>query len=166
MLNQDENTIRQNSANLAQNQIDMQLENLKSTRETFESLLDPNLHQNLQKQGKRTLSQKATLNALFISLYRDEPMLQLPYRFLRLLMDLDQNFTAWRYRHALMAKRMLGTKIGTGGSSGHRYLKNAADNNQIYHDLFNLSTFLIPRSKLPTLPKEVKRELDFHFNQD
>ena len=29
----------------------------------------------------------------------------------------------WRYRHALMVQRMLGMKMGTGGSSGFHYLK-------------------------------------------
>ena len=111
------------------------------------------------------LSQKATLNALFILLYRDEPILSQPFRFLNALMDIDQNFTTWRYRHALMAHRLLGTKIGTGGSSGHDYLKKAADNNRIYVDVLNLSTFLIPRSKLPKLPAELEKNLNFYFTE-
>jgi tryptophan 2,3-dioxygenase len=31
--------------------------------------------------------------------------------------------------------------------------------------LFNLSTFLIPRSRLPELPEEVKQNLDFHYSR-
>jgi tryptophan 2,3-dioxygenase len=57
---------------------------------------------------------------------------------------------------------MLGTKIGTGGSSGHQYLKRAADNNRVFVDLFNLSTFLIPHSKLPKIPLEIKKKLNFN----
>ena len=60
-----------------------------------------------------------------------------------------------------MAQRMLGTKIGTGGSSGHQYLKKAADNNRVFTDLFNLSTYLIPRSRLPKIPPKVKAQLNF-----
>ena len=81
-------------------------------------------------------------------------------------MDIDENFIAWRHRHALMALRMLGTKMGTGGSSGHEYLKTAAEENKIFNDLFNLSTFLIPRSKLPELPVQIKKELNFNFSGD
>lgn len=164
MLNQDEQTIRKNAAQMGEKYLAIQLENLESTKENFETLLSSEEHKKLKEQGKRKLSQKAILNALFISLYRDEPILQQPYRFLKLMMDIDQSFTAWRYRHALMAQRMLGTKIGTGGSSGHQYLKNAADNNRVYLDLFNLSTFLIPRSKLPQLPGVMREKLNFHFN--
>ncbi len=162
MLEQDKETIMSNVAKLTPEHQQLQLDNLKMTETTFDSLFNENLHMNLVHEGKRKLSQKAILNALFILLYRDEPMLSQPHRMLSLLMDIDENFTTWRYRHALLAKRMLGTKIGTGGSSGHQYLKKAADNNQAFMDLFNLSTYLIPRSILPKLPEDIKKQLNFN----
>lgn len=162
ILDQDEATIKSNLANLSEKEIVMQLENLKITRETFESLFDEEAHQKIVSAGGRKLSRTAILNALFILLYREEPMLTMPFQMLNLMMDIDENFTSWRYRHALMAQRMLGTKIGTGGSSGHQYLKRAADTNRVFVDLFNLSTYLIPRSCLPEIPTEVKKQLNFH----
>ena len=135
-----------------------------NTRKTFESLFNEKIHNDLIEKRERKFSQKATLNALFILLYRDEPILNQPFNILTALMDIDENFTTWRYRHSMMAHRMLGTKIGTGGSSGHEYLKRAAENNRVFVDLYNLSTFLIPRSLLPVLPDTVKKELDFHFS--
>jgi len=56
---------------------------------------------------------------------------------------------------------MLGSKIGTGGSSGHDYLKATVSGKRIFADLFNLSTFLIPRSLLPALPDSLLRDLGF-----
>ena len=165
MLDQEEKIIGMNKATLAEGLLEIQKENLKITRNTFQSLLEEDLHNEQIEKGERRLSQKATLNALFILLYRDEPILNQPYRFLNSLMDIDQNFTTWRYRHALMAHRLLGTKIGTGGSSGHHYLKKAADNNRVYVDILNLSTFLIPRSKLPKLPKDLEKNLNFYFTE-
>jgi tryptophan 2,3-dioxygenase len=162
MINEDEVTIKTNSASLSEKEKMMQLEFIKITRETFESLFDEKKHQVLIDNKQRKLSQKAILNALFIQLYRDESLLTLPHQIITALIDIDENFTTWRYRHALMAQRMLGTKIGTGGSSGHLYLKRAADNNRVFVDLFNLSTFLIPRTRLPKLPETIKRELNFH----
>ena len=156
----------QNLATLPEDVKEMQVDALESNKKTFASLFDENEYKKLSKAGKRRLSQRATLNALFILLYRDEPILHQPYRLLTLLMDIDENFTSWRQRHAIMAQRMLGTKVGTGGSSGHEYLKKAAEKNRVYLDLFNLSTFLIPRSKLPTLPQELKRQLDFYMSED
>lgn len=161
ILKDDEKTIQDNVANLSDEGKKAQLENLRLTRETFESLFDVESHKKLFEAGQRKISQKAILNALFILLYRDEPMLALPYKMISLMMDIDENFTAWRQRHALMAQRMLGTKIGTGGSSGHQYLKRAADNNRVFIDFFNLSTYLIPRSCLPKIPEAVKKQLNF-----
>jgi len=162
MIGEDEATIKSNSAHLSEKEIAIQLELSKLTRSTFDSLFDENKHNELIASKQRKLSQKAILNALFIMLYRDEPLLNLPQKIITSLIDIDENFTTWRYRHALMAHRMLGTKIGTGGSSGHLYLKRAADNNRVFVDLFNLSTFLIPKSRLPKLPDSIKKELNFH----
>jgi len=162
ILSNDEKIIKDNKANLSEREQKIQLENLNLTKETFESLFDEIKHLKLIENKERKLSQKATLNALFILLYRDESVLTLPYNILNSLIDIDENFTTWRYRHALMAQRMLGTKIGTGGSSGHLYLKRAADNNRAFVDLFNLSTFLIPRSQLPTIPNKIKVKMNFY----
>ena len=161
ILHDDEEIILQNSAHLTEAEKNIQLENLEGTRSTFKSLFDEKTHTELVQNKQRTLSQKAILNALFIMLYRDESMLALPFQTLTAMMDIDENFTTWRYRHALLAQRMLGTKIGTGGSSGHQYLKRAADNNRVFVDLFNLSTFLIPRSRLPIIPDDIKKQLNF-----
>ena len=44
-----------------------------------------------------------------------------------------------RHRHAIMVHRMIGRKLGTGGSSGYSYLKATAERHKIFTDLFNLS---------------------------
>ncbi len=162
ILHDDEQTILKNSAKLGELSKNIQIANLNATKTTFQSLFDKDAHKELINSKQRTLSQKAILNALFIMLYRDESMLALPFQFLTSLMDIDENFTNWRSRHALLAQRMLGTKIGTGGSSGHQYLKKAAENNRVFVDFFNLSTFLIPRSRLPIIPPEIKKQLNFY----
>lgn len=134
---------------------------LEVTRTSFRSILDDD-----GPSGKRRLSDRATRGALFIFLYRDYPALQAPHNVLRLLLDMDELFTAWRQRHVLMAHRMIGRKIGTGGSAGHRYLRSAAEKHKVFADLFDLSTYLLPRSALPTLPPEVARTLRFAYEGD
>lgn len=101
--------------------------------------------------------------ALFIMLYRDRPALQLPFRLIAALMDIDETMTLWRYRHALMVERMIGVKTGTGGSSGHIYLRRAAEQHRVFIDLFRLSTYLIPRSALPPLPEAVEGRMRFVY---
>lgn len=162
MLSNDQKIIDQNP-HLNPQMKAIQLQDLSGTRENFHSLLNLQKHQELVQAGKRRLSQQSMLAALFIHLYRDEPILHLPFKVLHSLLDLDELLSFWRYRHALMAHRMLGTKIGTGGSSGHQYLKQTTENNRVFNDLYNLSTFLIPRSQRPILPPELKQQLGYFF---
>lgn len=136
----------------------------EGTRESFAPLFDEARYNKLIEEGYKKFSYKATLAALFINLYRDEPILHMPYRFLNLLVDIDENFTTWRYKHALMVHRMIGAKIGTGGSSGHNYLLKTAEKHKVFRDLFDMTTFMIPRSSLPVLPEELKDELGFYYS--
>lgn len=43
------------------------------------------------------------------------------------LVDLEDNFQAWRFRHLRTVQRTIGFKSGTGGSSGVGFLKRALD---------------------------------------
>ena len=38
------------------------------------------------------------------------------------LIDMDEGFQEWRYRHVKMVERTIGSKVGSGGSSGAGYL--------------------------------------------
>ncbi len=130
---------------------DKNIKNINSFLEQIESVFDEAKYNVLKSQGVFRLSFRAFHAALLISLYRDEPSLQIPFNILNSLMDIDEALTTWRQRHALMAHRMLGRKIGTGGSSGTDYLKDTAEKHKIYTDLFNMSSYLIPRHALPSL---------------
>ena len=109
------------------------------------------------------MSHEALLSALFIKQYSEEPVFNLPFQLITALTEIDEQLTLWRYRHAMMVQRMLGTKIGTGGSSGHHYLKKTTESNRIFLDFFNMATFLLPKSSLPELPESVKRRLGFYL---
>ena len=130
----------------------------------YELLFDDKKYQKLLDSGSRKISQKASLSALFIMLYREEPILQSPYRLLTKLIDIDHSLNNWRYSHALLAKRMIGSKIGTGGSSGYSYLKKTMEKHNIFDDFSNLTTYIIPKSKLFTLPEQLKSQLGYYFN--
>ncbi|WP_284981382.1 tryptophan 2,3-dioxygenase [Arthrobacter sp. efr-133-TYG-118] len=43
------------------------------------------------------------------------------------LVDIEDNFHAWRFRHLRTVQRTIGFKVGTGGSSGVDFLKRALD---------------------------------------
>lgn len=111
--------------------------------------------------GNRQLSITAARAALFIMLYRGYPLLQQPFQLLNCLLEIDEQLSSWRYRHMNMVHRMIGTRIGTGGSSGKDYLKAAADKHYIFREIAQLNSFLIERRKLPALPKEMEMRLGF-----
>ena len=164
MLGNDRRLIEQNPMFTPEKRA-KQLKMLTDTEAQFDALFDRATYESLREAGSFRLSHQALQAALLINLYRDEPILHLPFRLLSLLMDIDENFTKWRYRHALMVLRMIGRKIGTGGSSGHDYLRQTAEEHRVFTDLFSLSTFFIPRSSLPDLPPKVRAAMGFQFSE-
>jgi tryptophan 2,3-dioxygenase len=110
---------------------------------------------------ERHLSPKACRAALFIMLYRGYPILQLPFQLLNNLLEIDEQLSTWRYRHMNMVHRMIGTRIGTGGSTGRDYLKGALDKHYIFAEIARLTSFLIERRKLPDLSAEMEKQLGF-----
>ncbi len=160
MLNSDQQII-ENHSYMSPEQKSAELKKLEGTRAQFGGLFDAKAYAAQRAEGKRDLSYEAFQAALFINLYRDEPILALPFRVLTLLMDVDENMSHWRHRHAQMALRMIGSKIGTGGSSGHEYLASTIAHHRVLKDLFNLSSYYIPRSSLPPLPENLQRALGF-----
>lgn len=165
MLSADQEVVKKNPR-MSKTEREKTLQNLELMKKNFTGLFTPEQYNEMQTKGEVRFSAKALQAALFVQIYRDEPALQLPHRLLSCLIDLDEKMTEWRYRHALMAQRMLGKKIGTGGSSGHEYLKSATEKHKIFSDLVNLASFLIPRSKIPKLPNQIESEMNFYFRKD
>ena len=113
--------------------------------------------------SERLLSPRACRSALFIMLYRGYPMLEFPFQLLDTLLEIDNQLGNWRYRHINMVRRMIGTRIGTGGSTGAGYLQGAMDKHYIFKEISQLNSFLIDRKKLPPLPEELTRKLGYQF---
>ncbi|MCB0376703.1 MAG: hypothetical protein KDD04_12360, partial [Sinomicrobium sp.] len=145
-------------------QKNMHIQMLEGISRYFESVFNEEAHNNAVKEGSLKLSYRALIAALFINLYRDEPILQLPFQLLSSLIAIDESLSNWRYRHAQMVRRMIGQKIGTGGSSGYDYLKQTSEKHHIFLDLQKITTLLIPRSDLFELPEPLKKELGFYFS--
>ncbi|RXG57906.1 Tryptophan 2,3-dioxygenase [Armadillidium vulgare] len=133
----------------------------KKRKEMFDSIFDIRVHNALVARGDRRLSHRALQGALMISFYREEPRFSQPHQLLTLLMDVDSIMTKWRYNHVMLVQRMIGSQvIGTGGSSGYQYLRSTlSDRYKVFLDLFNLSTYLIPRNCIPPLTRQMKFRL-------
>ena len=61
------------------------------------------------------------------------------YDLAELLLDHDENFQLWRYHHVRMVERMIGFKIGTGGSEGVGYLTSTLKK-RFFPDLWTVRT--------------------------
>lgn len=114
-------------------------------------------------EGRR-LSPSANRAALFIMLYREFPLLQMPYQLLNTLLDIDELMATWRFRHVNMVHRIIGTRVGTGGSTGKDYLMAALNKHYIFKELAELTSFLVQRNSLPELDPELKDALCFRGN--
>jgi tryptophan 2,3-dioxygenase len=163
MLASDRSSIRSNPT-LTEEEKTTQLAGVEATAGRFADVFEERAGKEPVTAPGRHFSRRAFQAALLINLYRDEPILHLPFRLLALLADIERNFTTWRQRHAQMAMRMIGTRIGTGGTSGHEYLDRAAERHKVFADLSALASFYIPRSALPKLPADVRSRMGFRFN--
>lgn len=143
---------------------EIQIRQNDTNKEYFEALFSRDKYNELIRLGLVRLSLNATRAAIFINLYRDEPILHIPYKFLNSLIKLDEKFSNWRYKHALLVHRTIGSKVGTCGSAGYSYLMQTVDKHRVFADLFNLSTYLIPRSRLPEIPEDLEHQLGFYYS--
>ncbi len=161
MMEDDKDRLR--SSGLEPEGIQQQLQQIDNALDSFDALFDEQHYETLRSEGKRRLSMKATHAALFIFIYRDTPLLQLPFRLLNELIETDKSLAMWRYRHAMMVSGMIGSKIGTGGSSGHSYLLQTAVKHRVFDDIAGMSSYFIPRRNVPPLPDSIRRKLNFVF---
>lgn len=111
--------------------------------------------------ASRRLSPAANRAALFIMTYRDYPILTQPFQLLDTLLEIDELMSTWRARHISMVHRMIGSRMGTGGSAGAAYLKASRDKHYVFKELGDINSYLIQRNKLPKLSPELEKSLGF-----
>ena len=63
----------------------------------------------------------------WVAVYRDTAAHWDLYELAEKLVDLEDAFRQWRFRHATTVERIIGFKRGTGGTSGVGYLRKALD---------------------------------------
>jgi len=150
---------------LSDKQKEMRLKMLGDSDTFFKLVFNKEQFDKDYEAGNVRISYKAMLSMLFISLYRDEPLLQLPYLLIQKLSEVDEFLTLWRFRHGQMVRRIIGSKIGTGGSVGVDYLMETASKHHIFKDIHFISTLMIPRSELPAIPDSLIHEMDFFYKK-
>ncbi len=132
---------------------------LEKRREAHLRLFSPEEHGKLLSTGLRQLSFRATMGCVMAHSFRAEPAMAPVHAVLSRLVEIDELLARWRHRHSLIVMRMLGSKSGTGGSSGHAYLVQVAERSRVFADLCHAMHYLLPQHALPALPPAVLRGL-------
>jgi tryptophan 2,3-dioxygenase len=114
------------------------------------------------EEGRGDISPAAMRAALFITIYRNLPIFHLPFELLNTLSEIDELLSNWRYRHFMMVRRMIGIRVGTGGTSGAGYLEGTLSRHYAFREITEVATFLIERSKRPPLPNALKEKVSFN----
>jgi tryptophan 2,3-dioxygenase len=88
----------------------------------------------LERDVRAPIDASPAVQEILIEVYRhDTKNAELCER----LVDLDEGVQEWRYRHVKMVERTIGTKLGTGGSTGGAYLRTTLGHN-LFPDLWEI----------------------------
>ena len=115
-------------------------------------LREPSLHdvffEALHAMGKLAIDKSAGEREQFdararavLSLYRDEQSNRDWIDVCERLTEFDELVVGWRLRHIQLVERVIGTRMGTGGSSGSSYLKLTLDK-KFFPELWEARTLL------------------------
>ena len=92
----------------------------------------------LARDVRAAIEPSADMQQRLVELYRRDPK---NAELCERLVDLDEGFQEWRYRHVKMVERTIGARPGTGGSSGAAYLRETVGR-PIFPDLWAIRSQL------------------------
>ena len=93
----------------------------------------------LSRDWSQPRSPNADLLAVFREIYEDTERCWEQYEVCEELVDIEESFQLWRFRHMKTVERIIGFKAGTGGSSGVAFLRAALDLT-FFPELFKVRT--------------------------
>ncbi len=82
-----------------------------------------------------------SVRAAWFAIYRDPEKNFELYELAEKLVDIEDAFQNWRFKHMYTVQRIIGSRRGTGGSSGVPFLKKAIDTS-FFPELFAIRTDL------------------------
>jgi tryptophan 2,3-dioxygenase len=86
---------------------------------------------------------------LFIDSNRRLPLLSWPGQIIDGLIECEQSMLVFRQRHARMVERVIGRRVGTGGSDGVAYLDQTALKYRVFPEIWAARTLLLPPELCP-----------------
>jgi len=93
----------------------------------------------VERDVTRPYERNAAVTACIKSIYDDVSRWWDAYEMCEKLVDLDEQFSLWRFRHMKTVERIIGYKRGTGGSSGVPFLRQLVELN-FFPELWDVRT--------------------------
>ena len=81
----------------------------------------------LQRDWSQPYERHPDLVPVFVEIYKAPETHWAAYALCERLIDVEESFQLWRFRHMKTVERIIGFKQGTGGSSGVGFLKKALE---------------------------------------
>ncbi|WP_448546957.1 tryptophan 2,3-dioxygenase [Thalassotalea fusca] len=95
----------------------------------------------LSRDFSQPYQENTSVLKAWLAVYRDEDKYFELYELAEKLIDIEDAFQQWRFKHMYTVQRIIGHKSGTGGSSGVGFLRKALDIS-FFPELFALRTHL------------------------
>ena len=95
----------------------------------------------LNRDITKTYTPNDSVKAAFKEIYLNTDEHFILYEMLEKLVDVEEQYARWRFRHMKTVERVIGFKKGTGGSSGVNYLRKVVDH-YFFKELWELRTDL------------------------
>jgi tryptophan 2,3-dioxygenase len=95
----------------------------------------------LERDFTAPYAENASVEAAWLAVYRDPERRWDLYELAEKLVDLEYRFQQWRFAHLKTVERIIGGKMGTGGSSGMGYLASVLAT-QFFPELLKVRTEL------------------------
>jgi tryptophan 2,3-dioxygenase len=101
--------------------------------------------ESLERDFTQPYARNPKLVPVFKTIYEDPLRWWDAYDMCEKLVDVDESFQLWRFRHMKTVERIIGHKTGTGGPSGVAYLARALDQ-PFFPELIDVRTVIGARS--------------------
>ncbi len=99
--------------------------------------------------ARRAFVRRLRAAILFVDSNRTLPLLSWPGQVIDGLIECEQAMLAFRQRHARMVERVIGRRVGTGGSDGVAYLDQTALKYRVFTEIWAARTLLLPPDLCP-----------------
>ena len=105
--------------------------------------------EDITDRAQRRTTRRLRAAILYIDSHRELPLLSWPGEIVDVLIQAEQSMLVFRQRHARMVERIIGRRVGTGGSDGVDYLDRTALTYRVFKEIWAARTLLLAPDDAP-----------------